>query len=46
MTSGYYYDKSVLAVAFVEEQSDIVSLEIFSTEEPEKIQSITGRIKI
>lgn len=46
MTSAYYYDKSAFALAFVEEQLDIVSLEIFATEDPEKISSITGRIKI
>ena len=46
MTSGCYYDKSVFAVALVEEQLDIVSFEIFSSEDPEKMVSLTGRIKI
>jgi hypothetical protein len=46
MTSGFYFDKSSFAVAFVEEQTDIVSLEVFSTDDPDKISSITGRLKI
>lgn len=46
LTSGCYFERSALAVAFVEEQTDILSLEIFSTEDPDRISSITGRIKI
>ena len=46
LTSGCYFERSTLAVAFVEEQTDILSLEIFSTEDPDRISSITGRIKI
>ena len=46
MTSGCYFDKSALGIAFVEEQTDILSLEIFSTDDPGKISSVTGRIKI
>jgi len=30
----------------MEEQPDVVSLEIFSTDDTEKILSLTGRIKI
>jgi hypothetical protein len=46
MTSAFYLEKSVYAVAFVEDQIDVVSFEIFSTNDPEKITSITGRIKV
>ena len=30
----------------MEEQPDLVSLEIFSTDDPDKITSLTGRIKV
>lgn len=46
ITSSSYFDKSALAVAFLEEDQEIVSLEIYSTDDLEKITSITGRIKI
>ena len=46
LTSNQYIDKSVFAAAFMEEQPDLVSLEVFSTDDPDKMTSITGRIKV
>ena len=41
MTSASYMDKKVLAAAFVESfDKNIVSIEVFSTEDPDRIISI------
>lgn len=41
MTSASYMDKKVLAAAFVESfDKNIVSIEVFSTEDPDRVISI------
>lgn len=46
MTSAYYMDRQVLAVAFTEgENEDTVSVQVFSTIDPDKIVAHSERMR-